>query len=98
MLQKRLVELRDKHNLTQEDIANYLNVARTTYAMYEQGNREMDYVTIIKLADRYKVSLDYLFGRSNNPIYPESYSDDEIEYFIKSLDLYRSMKIKYLGQ
>lgn len=62
--------------------------------MYEQGNREMDYSSLLKLADYYKVSLDYLFGRSAIPIHPESYTDDEIEFMIKALNLYKEMKTK----
>lgn len=92
MFLPRLIKLRNDFSLTQDDVANILGVARTTYAMYEQGHREMDYASIIKLADRYRVSLDYLFGRTDNPIQSDSMPTDEIEYLIKSLELYRSMK------
>lgn len=94
MLVKRLFELRTKNNYKQEDIALVLGVARTTYAMYEQGNREMDYELLLKLADFYKVSLDYLFGRSELPVHPESYTHDEIEFMVRSLGLYKEMKAK----
>jgi len=94
MLLQRLVELRLKHGLTQEDVANVLGVGRTTYAMYEQGNREMDYELLVKIANYYKVSLDFLFGRSAIPIHPGSYTEDEIEYMVLSLDLYKKMKAK----
>jgi transcriptional regulator with XRE-family HTH domain len=91
----RLSELRKKNHLSQENIADILGVARTTYAMYEQGHREMDYSTLLKIADYYKVSLDYIFDRSAIPIHPENYSDDEIEFMIKSLSLYQEIKDKY---
>lgn len=94
LLGKKLSELRLNNNLTQGYIADYLGVARTTYAMYEQGNREMDYSMLVKLADFYKVSLDYLFGRSDIPIHPESYTHDEIEFMVRSLGLYKEMKTK----
>ena len=94
MLVKRLFELRTKNNLKQEDVAAVLGVARTTYAMYEQGNREMDYELLLRLADHYKVSLDYLFGRSELPIHPESYTHDEVEFMVRSLGLYKEMKTK----
>lgn len=90
-----LTELRLERNLTQEDVANILGVARSTYAMYEQGNREMDYASLVKLADFYKVSLDYLFGRTQVPIHPESYTKDEIEFMIRCLNLYKEMKSKH---
>lgn len=91
---KRLVELRKKHNLNQEDIAKIIGVGRSTYAMYEQGNREMDYQSIIKLANHYKVSLDYIFERTDIPIHSESYTKDEIEFVTRSLQLYKEMKKK----
>jgi transcriptional regulator with XRE-family HTH domain len=91
---KRLAELRKKHNLNQEEIAKIIGVGRTTYAMYEQGNREMDYRSLIKLANYYKVSLDYIFGRTDIPIHLESYTPDEIEFMTRSLQLYKDMKNK----
>lgn len=96
MYLSRLKELREQYNLKQEDVANILGVARTTYAMYEQGNREMDYELLIKLANHYKVSTDYILGRTNLPIHNESYSDDEVEFMTKSLELYKEMKEKIL--
>jgi transcriptional regulator with XRE-family HTH domain len=92
---KRLSELRIKNNLKQDDIAKVLGVGRTTYSNYEQGLREMDYTLLVKLADYYKVSLDYLFGRSDMPIHPDSFSDDEIEFMTNSLFLYKKIKDKY---
>lgn len=95
---KRVLQLRNNFNLTQEELGNILGLGRTTYAMYEQGKREMDYETLVKLADRFKVSLDYLFGRTDNPFHAESLPNDEIEYMIKSLELYRSMKLQIMRQ
>ncbi|EEK78227.1 Transcriptional regulator, XRE [Bacillus cereus R309803] len=43
-------------------MAKQLGIARTTYAMYEQGKREPDYNTLIKLATFFEVSIDYLLG------------------------------------
>lgn len=67
MLSKRLKILRAKTPYSQEEIANKIGVARTTYAMYEQGKREPDNETIEKLADYYDVTIDYLYGRTENP-------------------------------
>ncbi|GKV70231.1 transcriptional regulator [Sporosarcina sp. NCCP-2716] len=65
MLADRLRSLRtSKTNFTQAEFAKKIEVARTTYAMYEQGNREPDYKTLKKIADFYDVSSDYLLGRS----------------------------------
>lgn len=96
ILTERLVELRNKHNLSQEEVADILNVGRTTYGMYERCDREMDYETLVKLADFYKVSLDYLFGRTQLPIHPESYTNDEIEFITRCLEIYKDMKTKLI--
>jgi len=55
----------------------------------------MDYELLIKLADFYNVSLDYLFGRTDNPIHNESYTEDEVEFMIKSLNIYKEVKDKF---
>ena len=94
MLLERLSELREKNSLSQEQVAQIIGVARNTYSSYENGKREMDYDNLIKLANYYKVSLDYLFGRSNVPLHQESYTEDEIEYMNRSLELYIEMKRK----
>ena len=62
MFGTRLLTLRKERKLRQEDMAKQLGIARTTYAMYEQGNREPDYNTLIKLATFFEVSIDYLLG------------------------------------
>lgn len=95
ILIRRMSELRKRKDLTQDELADILGVARTTYAMYEQGNREMDYELLIKLADYYKISLDYLFERTDLSIHNESYTPDEIEYLNRSLKLYKEIKSKF---
>ena len=56
----KLKELRKQKNLTQTEIAKILNMAQTTYAGYELGQREPTIDTLKKIADFYNVSLDYL--------------------------------------
>lgn len=55
-----LKELRKEKKCTQLDVANYLNVARTTYSAYEQGANEPDSNTLIKLSKYFNKSIDYL--------------------------------------
>ncbi len=59
----RVRDLREDRDLTQKDIANMLNVQLTVYQRYERGERELPLWVAIKLADFYKVTLDYLVGR-----------------------------------
>lgn len=67
MLSEKLKKLRTINTkLTQAEFAKKIDVARTTYAMYEQGHREPDYKTLQRIADYYDVSTDYLLGRSES--------------------------------
>lgn len=61
----RLKEKRTQKNLKQEDIANLLKINRVTYTNYEKGKREPSIDILIKLADIYETSIDYLTGRYN---------------------------------
>ncbi|HHB3507868.1 TPA: helix-turn-helix domain-containing protein [Bacillus cereus] len=63
MLGEQLVYLRKKQRFTQTDIANRLNVARSTYTNWEAGRAEPDLKTLIEIANIYNVSLDNLVGR-----------------------------------
>lgn len=59
----RIRDLREDHDKTQKEIAELLNMQLTVYRRYETGEREIPLWAAIKLADYYKVSLDYLVGR-----------------------------------
>lgn len=52
--------IRKIKNLTQEDVANKLNIARTTYQSYENGFNEMNYDVLKKISKLFDVSIDYL--------------------------------------
>lgn len=65
MLGDRLVELRKKRDLRQQDVADHLHITRSTYAQYEINRRVPEYATLEKLADFFEVSIDYLVGRDN---------------------------------
>ena len=55
--------LREDADKTQTEIAEYLNVKQTTYSKYELGKINVPIEMLIKIADYYDVSLDYLVGR-----------------------------------
>ena len=78
----RLVILRKKRTWTQDDVAKKIGIARTTYAMYEQGRREPDANSLSKLAELFDVSIDYLITgteRSTQYVY-EKIPTDEREF------------------
>lgn len=60
----RIRDLREDHDLRQKDLALYLSVDQSTYSDYENGRINIPVDTLIKIADYYNVSLDYLVGRS----------------------------------
>lgn len=64
---KRIGDLRDSADLTQQEVTEYLHVNQKTYSEYERGEINIPMRQLIKLANFYQVSLDYLVGRSQNP-------------------------------
>jgi transcriptional regulator with XRE-family HTH domain len=58
--------MREDADLTQQDIADYLNMHRSVYRRYESGERELPVWALNKLADYYHTSTDYILGRSEN--------------------------------
>ncbi len=63
----RLRELRKQKGISQLKLAMDLSMNQNTISRYETGEREADYKTLIKIADYFNVSIDYLLERSNNP-------------------------------
>ena len=63
MVYKNIRNLREDRDLRQKDLAARLNVSQNTYSQYETGVIEMTASTLIKLADFYGVSVDFLLDR-----------------------------------
>jgi len=61
---RRVKGLREEKNLNQEEVAKILNISQRTYSYYENG-RDIPILLLIKLADFYNVSIDYLLNRTN---------------------------------
>lgn len=62
----RIKELRIQRNIQQKDLASALEIAANTLSQYETGKREPDQETLMKLADYFNVTTDYLLGRSES--------------------------------
>lgn len=67
-LSERLVQLKAERNLLQKNIAKDTGISLRAYRYYEKGERQPDSETLIKIADYFNVSLDYLTGRTNYSI------------------------------
>lgn len=65
MFGDRLKELRESQSLTQTDLALYLNVSRQSVGGYENNTTEPGIDILVKIADRFNVSLDYLLCRTD---------------------------------
>jgi transcriptional regulator with XRE-family HTH domain len=63
MLGDNLKTLRKEKKLSQTEISKIIGIAQTTYAGYENNKHEPDLRTLKKIADYYRVSVDYLIGR-----------------------------------
>ncbi|MGN0534639.1 MAG: helix-turn-helix domain-containing protein [Eubacterium sp.] len=64
---QRLRDLREDKDMKQSDIAQLLGIQQTVYSRYERGFQNIPLEHLIKLADYYNVSTDYILGRTNNP-------------------------------
>ena len=64
---ENLKTAREKKNMTQKEVADSIGVAKSTYSLYESGNREPNVQTIKKIADTLNVSADDLLGLNEQP-------------------------------
>lgn len=64
---RRMFDLREDHDLTQKAVAEYLNMHPNVYRRYERGDRELPVWAVIKLAELYETSTDYLLGLTDIP-------------------------------
>lgn len=62
---KRLRDLREDRDLRQEDIAKVLSCSQVCYSRYESGKRDLPTEMLIKLADYYGITTDYILGRTD---------------------------------
>ena len=61
---QRLRDLREDRDLRQQDIAELLGISQTVYSRYERGFQSIPVAHLIKLADFYGTSTDYILGRT----------------------------------
>ena len=69
----RIKDIREDHDLTQQQLADYLHIRQNTYSQYETGHRQIPVEVLIALASFYQTSVDYLLGITNQKKpYPKS--------------------------
>lgn len=62
----RLRDLREDHDLTQQEVAEYLQMKQPQYSRYERGLRDVPTDVLIRLAKLYRTTTDYILGISNH--------------------------------
>ena len=75
MLHIKLKNLREDYGFTQKEVADFLNVERTTYSYYESGRSVPSISTIVRLSELYGVSCDYLIKNSIECEIPDNIGD-----------------------
>jgi transcriptional regulator with XRE-family HTH domain len=80
----RLAFLRDQRGWTQEQLASSIGISRAALSHYEKNRREPDSETLTKVADLFKVTIDYLVGRTQNP---HMALDADVGQFVDQLEL-----------
>lgn len=65
----RIRELRKKHKISMKALGQYVGVAESTISLYETEKRQPDNSVLIKIAELFNVSVDYLLGRETNDVY-----------------------------
>jgi transcriptional regulator with XRE-family HTH domain len=93
---ERLKILRMRKKLSQQDVADRLNINRSTYARYELGQTQPDFETLEKLADFFDVSTDYILGRTDNQNPPENDEDNLVAFY--NLDNLDEEDIQYVKE
>lgn len=66
ILYQHIKDLREDNDLTQQQVAELLNISQTTYSRYESGTLDIPSSSLIALAKYYKTSVDYLLGLTKN--------------------------------
>ena len=92
---KRIRDLREDNELKQSDIAEIIKTTQSYYAQYENGKRQIPFDRAVEIAEFYRVSLDYLAGRTNDKrgLTKSDMSQEEIDIIKK----YRSLNEKRQG-
>lgn len=103
----RIKLLREELNMTQQELADKLDGAKSTVAMYEKGDRKPSMEVLLKLSEIFDCSIDYILGKStirnpedykyayNRPKEAEGLSDEEVN---DALRFYKEMKKKIEGE
>ncbi|WP_342538383.1 helix-turn-helix transcriptional regulator [Sporosarcina sp. FSL K6-1540] len=94
ILGNRIRNLRDSEDIQQVDFAKKIGVSNVVLSRYESGERKPDYETLIKIADYFDVTTDYLLGKTETPGAQNTVtvSGQEIKLSIEELKVFEELK------
>lgn len=81
----RIKFLREELNMTQQELADKLNGAKSTVAMYEKGDRKPSMEVLLKLSEIFDCSIDYLLGKSDIRN-PEDFDENKLYFALSQED------------
>lgn len=64
---RRIRDLREDKDMTQQQLADILHITQKTYSRYETGEHSIPIEILIEISDYYHTSVDYILGLTNNP-------------------------------
>lgn len=82
----RIKQLRENKNMLQDELAKVLNVTQKTISNYENGTRDIPTEYLIKLAEFFNVSTDYLLGTSDVKNNTETFDKDKLYFALSKED------------
>lgn len=94
ILSDRLEELKQERNVTHKQVALATGIKPGAYSKYVRGTRQPDIETLIKIADYFNVSLDYLVGREEKP----NLNKDVVQEHLKVLETDLAKMKKYVSK
>ena len=93
---EKIKELRSERNITQKQLSEYVNTSKESISQYERGVQAPQAETLIKFANYFDVSIDYILGRVDikNSFIIEEYKDEKLdgETIDKIIEILKSIK------
>ncbi|MCQ2016755.1 helix-turn-helix domain-containing protein [Clostridium butyricum] len=93
MLGERIKLLRKEQGITQDQLAEYINVSRSSVNGYENDGVEPSLNVLVKIADKFNVSLDYLLERTEEKYNINILDTDTKDFLLKIIELANNYKI-----
>lgn len=93
----RLAELRNSRGWTIDDVSIRLNIARSTYAGYEYGRRDVPNEMLVKIAELYNVTADYILGLTDDPHIVTDLKWQDIDEVVAEIDPEIANALKVVG-